>query len=161
VSLEPFQGYSDEPQPLATYALLTGVFVGALGGLLGRAARTERLPERYSLGDVVLLGVAVHKVSRVVSRNRVTSFIRAPFTRYEEPANVNEVNESPRGEGLQRSIGELFACPLCIGAWVAGGFVSGLVFAPRVTRALAAMFSALTIADFLHLVYATGAEKAE
>ena len=156
----PFSGYSDEQKPLGAYAALTAVFTAALGAVLANAARDGKLPETIGVQDIILLGVATHKVSRIVSRDKITSFLRAPFTRYEGPANINEINEQPRGTGLQYSMGELVACPLCLATWIGGAFISGLVYAPRATRAVAALFTSLTIADSLHLAYAPALDKA-
>ena len=58
---------------------------------------TRRFPERYSLADVVLLGVATHKYSRVLTKDRVTSGLRAPFVRYRHDAGPSEVEEAARG----------------------------------------------------------------
>ena len=157
----PFDGYSEEDMPLGAYAALTAIFGSGFGAFLISAARSGRLPEDVSLKDVLLLGTAAHKVSRIVSRDRVTAFIRAPFTRYEGPAHINEVNEQPRGEGLRRSVGELIACPLCLAVWVSGALFSGYLVAPRATRVVAALFTSLTIADSLHLAYASGLQKAD
>lgn len=45
--------------------------------------------------------------------------------------------------------------------WVATGFAIGLVFAPRFTRLIAGVFSALAGADFLQLAYAMAQQSAE
>jgi hypothetical protein len=63
--------------------------------------------------------------------------------------------------GLRHSIGELVSCPFCFDVWVATGFTVGLVFAPRVTRLVATGFTAVTGADFLHLLYAKAQQAAE
>ena len=142
--------YSDEPKPLRSYALLAAVFNAGFGAALARATTQQSLPERIGLADIVLVGVATHKAARLISKDAVTSFLRAPFTHYEGPGSGNEVDESPRGEGLRRALGELLVCPPCIGLWVSAGLVAGLVRAPRPTRTVAAMFAALTLADLLH-----------
>jgi hypothetical protein len=61
---------------------------------------------------------------------------------------------------LRHSIGELLTCPFCLDMWVATGFAIGLVFAPRLTRFVAATFTALTGADFLQLAYARAQQSA-
>jgi hypothetical protein len=43
---------------------------------------------------------------------------------------------------------------MCLGQWVAAGFVGGLIGAPRVTRAVAAIFAVHAAADSLQLAYA-------
>ena len=157
----PFKGYSEENTPLGAYAVLAGVFGAGFASVLARAAKAGRLPDRVDWSDVVLLGVAMHKVSRITARARVTAFLRAPFTRYEGPAHINEVNEQPRGEGLRRSVGELLACPLCLAAWVGGALFSGYLVAPRATRVVGALFTSLTIADALHLAYARALQEVD
>jgi hypothetical protein len=73
---------------------------------------------------------------------------------------MNELEESPRGEGPRRALGELLVCPPCTGQWVVGGLVAGLVAAPRATRLLASTFTAIALADFLHLAFVAAREKA-
>jgi len=79
--------------------------------------------------------------------------IRAPFTTFEGSAGDGEINEKPRGTGLQHALGELLTCPFCLGQWVAAFFAYGLVFAPRVTRLVESVFAAVTMADFLQFAY--------
>jgi hypothetical protein len=158
----PFEGYDrDQDHPLGSYGALVGVFnVAFLGGLAALHHRGRELPERVAPTDVVLIAVATQKLSRLLARDRVTSVLRAPFTRYQKAAGLGEVEEAARGSGLQRAIGELVVCPYCIGLWVAGGFVTGLVAAPRATRLVSATFASLGVADALQLAY-SAAEKAQ
>lgn len=55
------------------------------------AGRRGRLPEGYRAGDLVLLGVATFKLSRLISKDRVTAFLRAPFTRFQEDTTAAAV----------------------------------------------------------------------
>jgi hypothetical protein len=152
-SHEPFAGYSEQPQPLASYATLTAAFgVGLAASLVG-AARRGRLGG-LSVKDIVTMGVATHKISRLATKGSVTSFVRAPFVHLEEKRGAGSLDESPRGDGLQRSVGELVSCPECTDQWVAGGLLAGMLHAPRTTRAITSMYSALTLADLLQYVYA-------
>lgn len=150
-------GYADRPIPLGSYAALATAFNAAL--VAGIAATRDDLPERFSPGDLVLLGVATHKYSRLVAKDRVTSFLRAPFVRYQGDAGPSEVEEAPRGEGPRRAIGELVGCPFCVGLWVATGLGLGFVAAPRVTRFVAGIGAALAVADFLHLAHAAASPE--
>jgi Protein of unknown function (DUF1360) len=155
-------GYSpDEHRPLLPYAALTGVFGGGLGGsLLVLHARGHELPERPTLYDIALTGVATHKLSRLLSKDRVTSFLRAPFTRYQEPGPPGEVEEAARGTGIQLAIGELLVCPHCLAQWVAAGFAVGIVGAPRTTRLVASIFAVKTLSDFLQVAYRAAEDRA-
>jgi hypothetical protein len=103
--------------------------------------------------------VATHKYSRLLAKDRVTSFLRAPFVRYEGEAGPAEVSETPRGQGPQRAIGELINCPFCLGMWIASGLGLGFVAAPRVTRFIAGVGAALAVADFLHLAHAAASQE--
>ena len=151
----PFGGYSHEHRPLAGYSVLTTVFTVAFTGGLAAAYRKRggELPERLGTWDVVTAGAATHKLSRLLTKDKVTSFVRAPFVRYEESSGHGEVSEEPRGTGLRLAIGELLVCPYCLGHWIAGGFTVGYVRAPRLTRLIAFLYTAETIADFLQLGY--------
>jgi hypothetical protein len=131
-----------------------GVYGGLVGALAALARATgRRPPDRISATDVAMLGVATHKLSRLLTKDAVTSPLRAPFTRYAEPAGEAELNEQPRGTGTRHAVGELVSCPFCAGVWIATGLSAGLVFAPRLTRLVAAAASAVAVSDFMHLEY--------
>ncbi len=149
---EAFIGYKGgKEMPLASYAALLGIYNTAFAALLLAAKNSKReLPERINYADLVLLGLATHKVSRIISSDRVTSPLRAPFTEYVEPAGASEVKEKVRGRGMQRAIGDLLTCPYCLSPWVAAGLTFGMVFRPRATRLIATTFVAATVSDFLH-----------
>ena len=150
----PVEGYSDEPRPLGSYALLVAVFNSLLVGFLYALRRSDReLPERIGAGDVLLLGAATHKLSRLITKNKPTSALRAPFTEYEGPAGQGEVEERPRGEGLRRAVGELLVCPYCMGLWIAAALACGLVIVPRATRFVAAIFSVLGLSDIFQIAH--------
>jgi hypothetical protein len=103
--------------------------------------------------DLALLTVATHKASRLIAKDRVTSTVRAPFTRFEGDAGPGEVSEAARGRGLRRAVGELLICPYCMGLWVASALTAGLIAVPRPTRWLASVLTALFGADMLQIAY--------
>jgi Protein of unknown function (DUF1360) len=153
-------GYSDEAIPLAAYAAVLGVYGAAFAGaLLAARASGCELPRRLPAGDLVVFGTATHKLSRLLAKGKVTSVLRAPFTEYERQGGPAEVEERPRGGGFRRAIAELLVCPYCLDQWVATGFVSGAVLAPRVTRLVAGVFATGALADFLQLAYRAGQER--
>jgi hypothetical protein len=155
-------GYAPEggDRPLLHYLLLMGLFNALLAGALGAARRRgRRLPERPTLGDVALVGVATHKLSRLIAKDKVTSPLRAPFTELEGQGGPSELEERPRGRGMRKAVGELLVCPYCLGLWVASAFSVGLLFAPRLTRFLAAILASLTLSDFFQIAYKAAEEK--
>jgi hypothetical protein len=158
----PIAGYADpaERPPLLAYLGTMITFNGLLAAALWAAkGRGRELPERMDGRDVVLIGVASHKLSRLISKDKVTSPVRAPFTELEGSGGPGELEESSRGAGARKAIGELLVCPYCLGLWVVAAFAVGLLFAPRLTRFLASVFSALTISDFLQVAYKAAEEK--
>ncbi len=146
--------------PLGGYAVLLAVYNAAFFGLLAAAKNKEKpLPEKFNAGDFLLLSVAVFKLSRLISSDRVTSPLRAPFTEYVEPAGTSEVKEKVRGTGLRRAVGDLLICPFCLAPWVAGAISFGFVFKPKLTRLVAGIFAASAAADFLQHGYGAVKEK--
>ena len=157
-----FESYDDNDEiPVGAYATLVGVFssIFALFLLLTRLTGRE-LPERVKLADLVLLGVAAHKLSYLISNASVLSFLRAPVTELQEAKSPTNLDEKPRGDGLQKALGSLLTCHFCLGMWVAAFFSYGLVLAPRATRFVASIFSILAISDFLHQSYKRTINKA-
>ncbi|HET6867403.1 MAG TPA: DUF1360 domain-containing protein [Solirubrobacteraceae bacterium] len=152
---DAFETYAEphERPPFRSYATLAAVFNAAFGGALAAAGRSGRLPERVSTQDVLLIGTASHKLSRLIAKDKVTSFVRAPFTEYQGRGGPAEIEESSRDGEVRGAIGELLICPYCLGLWSAGAFHVGLLFAPRATRVVASTLTALTLSDFLQIAY--------
>ena len=150
------EGYSDEARPLGSYLGVMSVFAAALGAALLIGSRKKVLPEAIRPADVVLLGIGTHKLSRTLTKDLVTSPLRAPFTRLEGETPTegpNEVSEKSRGQGMQKAIGELVSCPWCMGAWISAGMTYGLTFAPRATRLIGTLFAVNAISDWLNAGY--------
>jgi hypothetical protein len=132
---------------MTTFGALT-----ATAALIGRAKGRE-LPASYAVQDLVLGAVATHKFARLVTKDGVTTPIRAPFTEFEGNAGSAEVNESPRPEPARHVVGELLSCPFCVAPWIATGYVATLAISPRLARAWAAVFSIVGGSDFLQQAY--------
>lgn len=138
---------------LAEYAALLAFYMASVAVLTGAALQQKQLPKRLSLLDLALLGIATHKVSRIIAKDRITSILRAPFVSYIRSAGAGEVEEEPRGRGIQRGIGNLISCPYCMAPWCATALAFGFVFAPRVTRFFAGILASVATSDFLHRAY--------
>ncbi|HEU5142034.1 MAG TPA: DUF1360 domain-containing protein [Solirubrobacterales bacterium] len=160
---DPFEGYAEPAKrpPLLSYAATMGIFNALFAaGLLAAKRSGRQLPQRVEPWDVATIGAASHKLSRLLAKEKVAAPLRAPFTELEGRGGPAELEERSRGEGARKVIGELLLCPYCLGLWVVAAFSLGLLFAPRLTRFLAAVFSALAISDFLQLAYKAAEEKA-
>ena len=153
--LWPWTGYSDKPaeMPLGGYAALLITYVATFGAIATALASRRDRTERIGIAEVLLLGIATHKIGRIVTKDWVTSPLRAPFTTYRTSTGGGEVEERSRGEGLQRAVGDLLTCPWCIAPWVAGGLYSTYVLSPAAGRLVAAASTSVAISDFLQHAY--------
>jgi hypothetical protein len=141
---------------LEGYVVILGIY-GVLVALAAVVAAVtgRKLPARWPLQDLITVTIGTHKLSRTLTKDAVTSPLRAPFVHYAGSGGPAEVMEESRhGSALRHGIGELVTCPFCLDMWVATGFVIGLIFVPRLTRMVAGTFTALAGADFLQLAYA-------
>ncbi len=145
----------EEPRPLGSYAVLMAAYGAGVLGLVELVRRSDvTTPERIGFGDLLLLGVATYKVSRLLAKDPVTSPMRAAFTTFEGVSGPSELREAPRGHGLRHAVGELAVCPFCLGQWVATGFVFGYLLRPRATRLVASVFGVISAADLLQFAHA-------
>jgi Protein of unknown function (DUF1360) len=154
----PETGDDAERGPLASYAGFIVAYNAALAGALLSARVLGRELPVPAPGDVVLFGVATHKLSSLLTKDKVTAALRVPFTEFQAKGGPAEVEERPRGHGLRRAVGELVTCPYCLDQWVAAAFTAGSVFAPRASRLVASVFASVALADFLQLGYRAGQE---
>lgn len=153
---------SEEDVPLGPHIGVMAVY-GAVVAVLALVVRRagQPLPERVATSDVVLISVATHKLSRLLTKQSVTSPLRAPFTRLKGTAGPAELAEEVRGTGARHAIGELVTCPFCLSQWLATGQVFGLLLAPRATRVFASLFTSLAASDMLQFAYAKAQHVSE
>lgn len=152
----PWSGYAAPAQdvPLAGYAALAGIFVSGLAATVAVLERTRRLPARWRTRDLILTGIATHRLSRIVARDRVMTPLRAPLTRYRGSAGAGEVKEELRGHGLRKAVGALLTCPYCVAPWLASGLLVTLALRPRVARFAQALLTSVAVSDFTQQLYA-------
>lgn len=149
-----FAGYSREKKPLGGYAVLVGLFSIGLASELASASGEKRERSDLNWSDLLLLSIAAHKLSRIATKDLVTSPFRAPFVKFKESAGAGEVEEEARGEGLQEAVGDLISCPYCIAPWIASTLVLAFRRFPAATRTLSWVFSITAGSDFLNQLYA-------
>ena len=139
-----------EGRPLGAYMLLAGAYTVASAAGVASAAARRRTPQP-NLTDGALLAVGTFKLSRLVTKAKLTAFARAPFTSFVEEGDGPEVNEAPRGEGLQRAVGELLSCPFCFNQWTATTLGIAWLHVPRATRMVTSLLAVATASDVLHV----------
>lgn len=157
------RSYDDRGEvPLGGYALIAAAFTGGAALFVVTARRCGvRLPEHVPPWDVALLGAATFKASRLLAKDKVTSFLRAPFTRRTDEIPAGEVMDEPRGSGVRRAVGDRVSCPFCVSVWVAGSLAAGYSCAPRASRPACAALGAVTVSDWLQYAWSLTEEKAE
>jgi hypothetical protein len=133
-----------DERPLPEYATLTAAYAATFIAFVALAA--DRLPTRHGFGDLVRVGLASYKLSRLIAKDEVTSFVRAPVT---EDVEASE----PKREGFRRALGELVTCPYCVGLWAASGVGYALVLFPRQTRFATTILGGQVVADFLNAAF--------
>ncbi len=140
-------------RPLGGYLAVASAY----GTAVAAAALAARLLRRPVPGigpaDVALMSASAFQLSRIITRDAVTSPLRAPFTDYEGPAGRGEVDEHVTAEGDARVIGELLSTPYSMSMWAASALGAGMVLMPSVTRLVAGTFTAAAGANFLHAAY--------
>lgn len=150
---------SSPERPLAAYGAIMAVYSLAFVGPLALAARRGALPKRPSFADLALVGVGTYKLSRLLTTDAATGFIRAPFVDYEGMEGVTTPRESPRGTGLRLAVGQLLLCPVCAGLWVASALTAALVAAPRATRLACGTLTVAAASDFLQSAHEAAAQE--
>lgn len=149
-------------RPLGSYALLATTYSAWATGLV-TFARRKRTGPYPSLGatDLALLTVAVFRLSRLITKDSITAFLRAPFSRFEGQSGPGEVHEEVIGTGLPHAVGELVTCPFCLSVWIATTLAFGMTVFPRPTRRACTVLAAVAGADVLQFVYSAIEQSAQ
>jgi Protein of unknown function (DUF1360) len=135
------------------YAALNAVYAALLAGVvMATRERAGRDPVRAP--ELVPLGAATFAVSKVVAREKIGTWVREPFV--DDAAHGGR----PRGNRIQRAMGELVTCSRCVGAWSALGVVGLRVASPRAGRVVAAVLATSAVNDFLQAGFAWLRESA-
>ncbi len=146
------QDYGSDTNETGHLAAMSA-YAGAVALSALAARKRGAVVPTLSAWDTARLALATYKGARLLSKDKVTAPLRAPFTRRAGDGAANEVNDAPRGNGAQHIVGELLTCPFCLGQWIATGLAVGLVLAPGPTRLVASTLAAVAGADFLHHAY--------
>jgi len=132
-----------------SYAFLSGIFNLGLALFAWR-----RRPESIAARDWGMLVLATFRMSRLLAYDNVMQAYRSPVAEVvPHDSGAGETTQAKPGTGLKRAIGELVTCPICNGTWIAAGLVYGLNLAPKYTRTLMAIMSAMGATEILQGVF--------
>jgi hypothetical protein len=131
----------ETPTEPVDYALLTATYSALMGTLV--LASRDRGEQAVRPGEFVPLGIAAFALTKVVSREKVESWMREPFV--EEGA----AGPRPKGRRLRYAAGELLCCTRCLGAWSALGLTALRVARPRESRVVTTVLATSAVNDWL------------
>jgi hypothetical protein len=125
----------EDPRPYREYAAITAGYLSLYGAFAALAGRRAKLDRPVGPLDLVLLGLATLRLSRLAAWEGVTSFMRLPLVEHHDPDDpITGPEQRPRGRGFLRAFGELILCTTCVGTWISALLTYGLYLAPRFMR---------------------------
>jgi hypothetical protein len=142
-----------EKHPYSAYTAIMAIYLSLYAVFLALGHRSKRLQDDpLSLKDITTLGVATYALSRIVTRDQVTSFLRLPFIRHRPEDKVIGTGQQPRGRGLIRAMGELITCSRCSGTWIAALLTYALYLEPTFVRPFIILMTAVGLGDLTNSV---------
>src|SRR3954453_2676229 len=141
--MDPVERTPTEP---VDYAAISATY-GALLATLVLAARDRG--EDLRAGEFVPLGVAPFALTKVLSREKVETWMRRPFVDEDAPEG-----RRPKGRRLRYAVGELLSCPRCLGAWSALGLTALRISRPRESGVVTTALPTSAVNDFLFSAFA-------
>jgi hypothetical protein len=143
-------GSTVEPED---YAALNAVYAALLAGLVfATRGRSSEDPVRPI--ELLPLGAATFAVSKAVAREKIGTWVREPFV--DDPVHGGK----PRGNRIQRAVGELVTCSRCVGTWSALGVVGLRVASPSASRIVTSVLATSAVNDWLQCGFAAMRRRA-
>lgn len=146
---EDRQRAEQEQKERAAYITLISIFLGLFAAFAKRDQSDQAQLKLTGL-DLTMLGLSTYRTGRLVAYDQVTQPLREPFTETTSDSYGTSQTTVPQGSGVRKAVGDLIACPTCIGTWVAAFLVYGLRVAPGPTRLFLAFMSATGLAGILN-----------
>lgn len=125
--------------------------VAVVGTFLGvTALASARRPALPSPTELVMLGLASHRIGRMLAFERVGEPFRAPFTATVPDDSGADETVVARGRGVRWVLGELVSCPTCVATWASLALAIGQRFLPAPTRVLVGVLAAAGVAEVVN-----------
>lgn len=140
-------------EPEVAYLGLAGAYITVTAGTWLWLRRHRHIWPKPGFFDLVLLGLATARLSRLITRDKIMRPVRAPLTAAEIEAG-GELKEHAKGSGLVRAAGELLTCPRCTAVWAASGLALGFFASPASARFAGLLLSSSLISDFVNRSFA-------
>jgi hypothetical protein len=145
----------NQKPPHSAYALIIAVYLTFFSLVAALAGRQRKLPKQFPPGrDLLILGLATFRLSRLVAHDRVTSVFRLPFV--EEGKGEEQIEgtkEQPKGRGFQLAVGQLFNCSWCTSMWAGTFNLAAYTLFPGIGRLFLLALSTSGIAEMLDPVF--------
>ncbi len=138
--MDPIAATPTDPE---NYAALSLTYAALAGTVALVAARERDDPAPADPGELMLYGAATAGLARLIAKEKVTEWVRAPFV--QTPA---EGERHARGRGARYVVGELLMCTRCLGSWSALSLIGLRAASPRHAR-VGATLLALSYANTL------------
>jgi hypothetical protein len=133
---------SRTPTKPIDYAALSAGY-GALLGALVLAAR-DRGEDPVRTAELPILGLATFSLAKLVAKEKVDSWVRAPFLE-ERP----DGERRPKGRRMRYAIGELVSCTRCVGSWSALSLVGLRLLRPKEAQVVLPVLASAALNDWL------------
>jgi uncharacterized protein DUF1360 len=144
--MKPVSQTPTEPQD---YAALNALYAAGVGALVASGPGRRASRELTAPSELLPLGLAAFALTKAVSREKVSAWLREPFVEEDERGE-----RRPRGRRMRYAVGELLTCTRCAGAWSSLGLVALRLTAPTASRPVTAVLATSATSDFLQSVYA-------
>jgi hypothetical protein len=145
---------ADAPTEPFDYMALNAVFAAMLAGVVVAAREKTRASEPLSSRDLAVTGAASFALAKVISRERIGTWVREPFVE-------EEAGGRPRGRGLRHAVGELLTCSRCVGAWSALALVGLRLTSPATGRVVNDVLAVSAMNDWLQASFKLLCSKAD
>ena len=146
--------HADAPTEPQDYAALNALFAVLLAGAVLAGRERTRESDPLTTRDLALTSAATFALAKVISRERIGTWVREPFVEDEDGGK-------PRGRRMRHAIGELLTCTRCVGAWSALGLVGLRLTSPATGRVVNDVLAVSALNDWLQATFRLLCAKAE